>query len=52
MGDNGAGLGASHQTGLVVKMIQLFGLLDAKKSLEAGKAAGFFGGKQGSEAQK
>lgn len=55
MGDNGAGLGASHQTGwtgLVAKMIQLFGLLDAKKSLEAGKAAGFFGGKQGSEAQK
>jgi len=43
-GDNGAGLGASHQTGwtgLVAKLIQLFGLLDAKKMLEAGKAAAF-----------
>jgi hypothetical protein len=43
-GDNGAGLGASHQTGwtgLVAKLIQLFGLLDAKKLLEAGKAAAF-----------
>jgi hypothetical protein len=43
-GDNGAGLGASHQTGwtgLVAKMIQLYGLLDAKTSLEAGKAAAF-----------
>ena len=32
-GDNGAGLGASHQTGwtgLVAKLIQLFGLLDAE----------------------
>ncbi len=39
-GDNGAGLGASHQTGwtgLVAKLIQLFGMLDAKKLLEAGK---------------
>ena len=47
-GDNGAGLGASHQagwTGLVAKMIQLFGLLDAKKFLEAGKAAAFDRGK-------
>ena len=43
-GDNGAGLGASHQTGwtgLVAKLIQLFGLLDAKKLLEAGKDAAF-----------
>jgi hypothetical protein len=41
-GDNGAGLGASHQTGwtgLVAKLIQLFGLLDAKNALEVGKAA-------------
>ncbi|AXA44268.1 MGH1-like glycoside hydrolase domain-containing protein [Rhizobium leguminosarum] len=41
-GDNGAGLGASHQTGwtgVVAKTIQLFGLLDAKKLLEAGKEA-------------
>jgi hypothetical protein len=43
-GDNGAGLGASHQTGwtgLVAKLIQLFGLLDAEKLLEAGKDAAF-----------
>lgn len=39
-GDNGAGLGASHQTGwtgLVAKLIQLYGLLDAEQFLEAGK---------------
>jgi hypothetical protein len=43
-GDNGAGLGASHQTGwtgVVAKLIQLFGLLDAKKLLETGKAGDF-----------
>jgi hypothetical protein len=43
-GDNGAGLGASHQTGwtgLVAKLIQLFGLLDAKTFLERGKEAAF-----------
>ena len=43
-GDNGAGLGASHQTGwtgLVAKTIQLYGLLDAKRALEGGKKAGF-----------
>ena len=43
-GDNGAGLGASHQTGwtgLVAKMIELFGLLDAEKLLEAGRVAAF-----------
>jgi hypothetical protein len=43
-GDNGAGLGASHQTGwtgVVAKAIQLNGLLDAERLLEAGKAAGF-----------
>jgi hypothetical protein len=43
-GDNGAGLGASHQTGwtgLVAKMIQLYGLLDPKKMLEEGKEAAF-----------
>ena len=46
-GDNGAGLGASHQTGwtgVVAKLIQLFGLLDAKKVLEAGKEAAFANG--------
>jgi len=43
-GDSGAGLGASHQTGwtgLVAKTIQLFGLLDPKRVLEAGKKGGF-----------
>ena len=41
-GDNGAGLGASHQTGwtgLVAKGIQLFALLDPERVLAAGKAA-------------
>ena len=52
-GDNGAGLGASHQTGwtgVVAKLIQLFGLLDAGKVLEAGKRGAFIGGKSGGEA--
>jgi hypothetical protein len=43
-GDNGAGLGASHQTGwtgLVAKTIQLYGSLDAKRLLEMGKQAAF-----------
>jgi hypothetical protein len=43
-GDNGAGLGASHQTGwtgLVAKIVQLFGLLDAKHALQLGKQAAF-----------
>ena len=43
-GDNGAGLGASHQTGwtgLVAEMIQLYGLLDAGRALEAGKKSAF-----------
>jgi hypothetical protein len=43
-GDNGAGLGASHQTGWtgsVAKLIQLYGYLDPKKMLEAGRAAAF-----------
>jgi hypothetical protein len=47
-GDDGAGLGASHQTGwtgAVAKLIQLFGMLDAQKLLEAGKAAAFVRGK-------
>jgi hypothetical protein len=48
-GDNGAGLGASHQTGwtgLVAKTIQLYGLVDAKRFLEQGKAAGFIQGQR------
>jgi len=39
-GDNGAGLGASHQTGwtgAVARLIQLFGHTDATKFLEAGR---------------
>ncbi|MGB2627523.1 MAG: hypothetical protein WAK20_12110, partial [Candidatus Acidiferrum sp.] len=43
-GDNGAGLGASHQTGwtgLVAKLIELYGLLDAKRVLEGGRASAF-----------
>jgi Glycosyl hydrolase family 63 C-terminal domain len=45
-GDNGAGLGASHQTGwtgLVAKLIELFGRLDGAQLLEAGKAGAFVG---------
>lgn len=43
-GDNGAGIGASHQTGwtgLVAKLIELFGILDPQKALAVGKRAGF-----------
>jgi len=43
-GDNGAGLGASHQTGwtgLVAKLIELYGFLDAKRILETGRQAAF-----------
>jgi hypothetical protein len=43
-GDNGAGLGASHQTGwtgLVAKLIELFGRLDGAQVLQTGKAAAF-----------
>jgi hypothetical protein len=43
-GDNGAGIGASHQTGwtgLVAALIQLFGTLDAREFLEGGKKAAF-----------
>lgn len=43
-GDNGAGLGASHQTGwtgLVAKLIELFGRLDSETLLLAGRRAAF-----------
>jgi Mannosylglycerate hydrolase MGH1-like glycoside hydrolase domain len=46
-GDNGAGLGASHQTGwtgLVGKLIEMFGHLDAQQLLDAGKSGGFVRG--------
>jgi hypothetical protein len=42
--DNGAGLGASHQTGwtgVVAKLIELFGRLDTQQFLDAGKAGAF-----------
>ena len=43
-GDNGAGLGASHQTGwsgAIAKIIQLYGNLDAGNTIEMGRKAGF-----------
>jgi hypothetical protein len=43
-GDNGAGTGASHQTGwtgLVAPLIEIFGKLDAQAFLEGGRAAAF-----------
>ena len=43
-GDNGAGIGASHQTGwtgLVAPLIEIFGQLDAQTFLEGGRAAVF-----------
>ncbi len=43
-GDNGAGLGASHQTGwtgLVAKLIELFGRIDGEAFLKAGKSGAF-----------
>jgi hypothetical protein len=43
-GDNGAGLGASHQTGwtgLVAKLIEPFGRLDVQTALDTGKTAAF-----------
>jgi len=43
-GDNGAGLGASHQTGwtgLVGTLIQIYGHLDPKRLLEGGRRAAF-----------
>jgi hypothetical protein len=42
--DNGAGLGASHQTGwsgLVAKLIELYGLIDEKQLLGSGVSAFF-----------
>ena len=43
-GDNGAGLGASHQTGwtgLVANLIEIFGRIDEKQFLAAGKGGAF-----------
>lgn len=54
-GDNGAGLGASHQTGwtgLVAKTIQLYGLLDPEQILKEGKQGAFIKGAQASGGSK
>jgi hypothetical protein len=43
-GDNGAGLGASHQTGwtgVVAGLIEIFGELDAQTFLQGGREASF-----------
>jgi hypothetical protein len=43
-GDNGAGIGASHQTGwtgVVASLIEIFGRLDAQTFLEHGREAAF-----------
>ena len=43
-GDNGAGLGASHQTGwtgLIAKLIELFGRIDGEQLLAGGKTGAF-----------
>jgi hypothetical protein len=45
--DNGAGLGASHQTGwtgVVAKLIEVFGRMDGQQLLDAGKAGAFVKG--------
>jgi hypothetical protein len=50
-GDNGAGLGASHQTGwtgAVAMLIHLFGHLDATQVLKEGKRSAFTRGNPGS----
>ena len=47
-GDNGAGLGASHQTGwtgIIAKLIEIFGRLDAEQLLAAGKKLAVASGK-------
>jgi hypothetical protein len=48
-GDNGAGIGASHQTGwtgLVATLLELFGNVDGAKFLELGKRAAFARGER------
>ena len=43
-GDNGAGLGASHQTGwtgLVAKLIEIFGRIDERQFLQGGRLGAF-----------
>ncbi len=43
-GDNGAGIGASHQTGwtgVIAGLIDIFGKLDAETFLQGGREAAF-----------
>jgi hypothetical protein len=43
-GDNGAGIGASHQTGwtgVIAGLIEIFGKLDAETLLQGGRGAVF-----------
>ena len=45
-GDNGAGIGASHQTGwtgVVAALLHFFGRLDGKRLLEVGRKGAFEG---------
>jgi hypothetical protein len=52
-GDNGAGIGASHQTGwsgIIANLIEIFGKLDAETFLEGGKEAAF--AKRGASAER
>jgi hypothetical protein len=54
-GDNGAGLGASHQTGWtggVAKLIQLYGMLDAKTLVTQGRKAAFVKGEAKTKKEK
>ena len=54
-GDNGAGLGATHQTGwtgLVAKLIELYGYLDPVKALAAGKEEAFRRGGSAGKSKK
>jgi hypothetical protein len=47
-GDNGAGLGATHQTGwtgVIAKLIELFGRMDGPQFLDAGKSGAFAKGR-------
>ena len=49
-GDNGAGLGASHQTGwtgIVARMMHLFATTSAERVLELGKIGAIKGRQQG-----
>jgi hypothetical protein len=53
-GDNGAGLGASHQTGwtgMIAKLIEIFGRLDAEQLLVGGKKLAVVNGKAPEEHQ-